>query len=57
MNTQTHQATHTPVSEIAELMIGWNVIESTAKRQFPHASAEELYLICKSAMNSALRIA
>lgn len=42
------------VSAIMELMLGWNTIEAEAKRQFPNASKEELYQICKGAMNHAL---
>lgn len=42
------------VSLIAELMAGWNTIEAAAKKQFPHADKEELYEICKGAMNHAL---
>jgi len=42
-------------ADIAELMAGWNKIEAAAKAQFPKASKEELYEICKGAMNHALR--
>lgn len=42
-------------ADIAELMAGWNKIESAAKAQFPKASKHELYEICKGAMNHALR--
>jgi hypothetical protein len=46
----------TTVSDIAEMMAGWNKIEAAAKVQFPAASKEELFLICKGAMNHALGI-
>lgn len=48
--------TSTAAGCIAELMAGWNKIEAAAKLRFPGASKEELYQICKGAMNHALRI-
>jgi len=41
-------------SDMAELMAGWNKIEAAAKAQFPKASEEELYQICKGAMAHAI---
>lgn len=41
---------------IKEMLTAWTKIESKAKQQFPTASSEELYQICKSAMNHALKI-
>ena len=41
--------------DIATLMAGWNTIEAAAKAQFPKASKDELYEICKGAMNHALK--
>lgn len=46
----------TAASAIAELMRGWNKIEAAAKLRFPGASKEEIYQICKGAMNHALNI-
>ena len=42
--------------DIVEMMAGWNTIEAAAKLQFPNATKEELYEICKGAMNHALGI-
>lgn len=44
----------TTAQAIKEMMAGWMKIEAEAKKQFPNATAEELYQICKSAMNHAL---
>ena len=44
----------TLAADLAEMMAGWNKIESAAKAQFPNATKEELYEITKSAMNHAL---
>jgi hypothetical protein len=41
------------VNDIRELMAGWNKIEAAAKAQFPSANKEELYAICKGAMDYA----
>ena len=46
----------TITADIAEMMAGWNKIEAAAKAQFPAASKEELFLICKGAMSHALGI-
>jgi len=46
----------TAAQDIASLMAGWNKIEAAAKVQFPNASKEELYQICKGAMKHALGI-
>ena len=46
----------TTAEVIKEAMRGWNVIEAAAKKQFPAASKDELYEICKGAMNHALKI-
>ena len=43
-------------ADIATMMNGWNKIEAAAKAQFPHAGKDELYQICKGAMNHALGI-
>jgi hypothetical protein len=53
---KTHNTTNSneTVTLIAELMAGWNTIEAKAKLQFPGANAEEIYEICKGAMNYAL---
>ena len=51
---KTNETKNETVSLIAELMAGWNTIEAAAKKQFPHADKEELYEICKGAMNHAL---
>ena len=53
-NTTKTETKNETVSLIAELMAGWNTIEAAAKKQFPHADKEELYEICKGAMNHAL---
>jgi hypothetical protein len=44
----------TTVDALKEMMAGWNAIETKAKAQFPNATKEELYQICKDAMNFAL---
>ena len=44
------------LTDIATMMAGWNKIEAAAKAQFPHAGKDELYQICKGAMNHALGI-
>lgn len=44
------------VEAIKEAMQGWNTIEAAARKEFPNATPEELYQICKSAMNHALGI-
>jgi hypothetical protein len=44
------------VEALKELYRGWTQIEEAAKRQFPHATPEELHKICCSAMRHALRI-
>ncbi len=46
----------TLVTDIKEMMEGWNKIENCAKAAFPQASKEELFKICSSAMNHALNI-
>lgn len=56
-NTTKAETKNETVSAIAELMAGWNTIEAAAKAQFPHADKEELYTICKGAMNHALHMA
>jgi len=47
--------TPTLAQDLATLMAGWNTIEAAAKAQFPKASKDELYNICKGAMNHALK--
>jgi hypothetical protein len=49
MSTQTEAA-----QDIQEMMAAWATIERTAKQCFPNASKEELYQICKGAMNRQL---
>ena len=44
------------LTDIATMMAGWNKIEAAAKAQFPQAGKDELYQICKGAMNHALGI-
>ena len=44
------------VEALKEAMQGWNTIEAAARSEFPNATPEELYQICKSAMNKALGI-
>jgi hypothetical protein len=39
---------------LEEMMNNWNKIERAAHQQFPGATAEELYEICKAAMNRSL---
>ncbi len=43
------------IFDIKTLMEGWNKIESAAKAQFPKATKEELYQICKGAMDRAMK--
>ena len=45
---------YTVVDALKEMYAGWKVIEAKAKAQFPNATEEELYQICKGAMNHAL---
>jgi hypothetical protein len=40
--------------DLTEMMQVWNLISETAARQFPNASAEELYQIAFGAMNDQL---
>jgi hypothetical protein len=56
MTTVTKQTktNRTFAQDMAEMMQGWNKIEAAAKKQFPNATKEELFQICKSAMNHAL---
>ena len=49
------QANYTTLDALKEMMAGWNKIEAAAKIQFPNATSEELYQICKDAMNHALK--
>ena len=46
----------TTVEAIKEMMAAWNTIEAKAKKQFPAATKEELYEICKGAMSHAIGI-
>jgi hypothetical protein len=46
----------TTAQALKEMMSGWNTIEAKAKTQFPNATKEELYQICKDAMNYALKV-
>jgi hypothetical protein len=46
----------TTAQALKEMMNGWNAIEAKAKLQFPNATPDELYAICKSAMEYALKI-
>ena len=39
---------------IAEAMTNWDKLEADAHAKFPHASADEIYLIAKAAMNKSL---
>jgi hypothetical protein len=48
--------TMTTAQALKEMMNGWNTIEAKAKAQFPNATKEELYQICKDAMNYALKV-
>ena len=50
------QANYTTIDAFKEMMAGWNKIEAAAKKQFPNATSEQLYQICKDAMNHALKI-
>ena len=51
---KTDENKPTLASDLAEMMAGWSKIEAAAKVQFPNADKEELYKICKGAMNHAL---
>jgi len=42
------------MNDIKEMMSAWGIIEQEAKKQFPDATKDELYDICKSAMYHAL---
>ena len=53
-NQMTLEAKTEAGRDILELMMAWGKIEAAAKSQFPSASKEESYEICKSAMNYAL---
>jgi hypothetical protein len=44
----------TTIDALKKMMNGWNTIEAKAKAQFPNATKDELYQICKDAMNFAL---
>jgi hypothetical protein len=44
----------TLATDLKEMMQGWNTIEAAAKKQFPNATKEELYEICKDAMDHAI---
>ncbi len=44
----------TLASDLARMMAGWDLIQASAKEQFPHADEKELYRICKDAMDHAL---
>lgn len=46
----------TTAQALKAAMAGWNTIEAKAKQQFPNATQEELYQICKDAMKHALGI-
>jgi hypothetical protein len=50
----TKGETMTAATAIKEMMTVWATIEAAAKKQFPKASKDELYAICKSAMNHQL---
>ena len=49
-------AEYTTKDALVEMMAAWNKIEAKAKIEFPNATSEELYQICKSAMNYALGV-
>ncbi|UOF80938.1 hypothetical protein [Caudoviricetes sp.] len=46
----------TIAQDLKEMMNGWNKIEAAARKQFPNASAEEIYQITSGAMKQALGI-
>ena len=54
-DTKTKSQNET-VALVSELMTAWNTIEKAAKQQFAAAGKDELYAICKGAMNHALRM-
>lgn len=39
---------------IAEAMSNWDKLEADARAKFPHATADEIYLIAKTAMDKSL---
>lgn len=41
-------------ADLREMMAAWATIEAAARREFPNASADELYQICRGAMDHAL---
>jgi len=56
MMTDMNNAQATIVSDLKEMMNGWNKIMAAAKSQHPNASGEQLFQIAKGAMNYALGI-
>jgi hypothetical protein len=44
------------MNEIKEMMSAWAIIEKEAIRCYPKATPDELYQICKGAMEHALGI-
>ncbi len=52
MSATSHGGT---ADDIKEMMAVWETIEREAKKRFPDASKEELYQICKGAMNRQLK--
>lgn len=52
MNTTQSQPTF--ADDFRSMLNGWTKIEAAARTQFPQATEEQLYEICKGAMRRAL---
>ena len=48
------QSSKALIQDLKEMLVAWNTIETAARRQFPRATAGELYNITSGAMRHAL---
>ena len=46
----------TLAADLKEMMAAWSKIETAARREYPKCSEEEIFEICKGAMNHALKL-
>jgi hypothetical protein len=55
--TNTNSASNRSLAaDFREMMAAWATIEAAAQREFPGACEDEIYQICRGAMNHALKL-
>jgi len=55
--TNTHFSSNKSLAaDLREMMTAWATIEAAARREFPGACEEEIYQICRGAMDHALKL-